>query len=154
VEIMQSPEVHDVIVVGSGASGGMAAYNLTQKGVKVLMLDAGAKFDRDKFWTHVLPFEADERLRRGESPPPFYLDKKEQPYLTPEGKLRVGAKVRIADMNEMCHLLHHIKEVAEIVGPQGPRHIVERNASRLNNLLAREKTVVGHQRPQAPGAAV
>lgn len=86
MEIMQSPEVHDVIVVGSGASGGMAAYNLTQKGVKVLMLDAGAKFDRDKFWTHVLPFEADERLRRGESPPPFYLDKKEQPYVTPEGK--------------------------------------------------------------------
>ena len=86
MEIMQSPEVHDVIVVGSGASGGMAAYNLTQKGVKVLMLDAGAKFDRDKFWTHVLPFEADERLRRGDSPPPFFLDKKEQPYLTPQGK--------------------------------------------------------------------
>ena len=86
MEIIQSPEVHDVVVVGSGASGGMAAYNLTQKGVRVLMLDAGDKFDRDKFWTHVLPFEADERLRRGDSPPPFFLDKKEQPYLTPEGK--------------------------------------------------------------------
>ena len=31
----------DVVVIGSGASGGMAAYNLTQKGVKVLLLDAG-----------------------------------------------------------------------------------------------------------------
>ena len=86
MEIMQSPEIHDVIVVGSGASGGMAAYNLTQQGVKVLMLDAGDKFDRDKFWTHVLPFEADERLWRGDNPPPFYLDTKEQPYVTPEGK--------------------------------------------------------------------
>jgi choline dehydrogenase-like flavoprotein len=75
--------VHDVIVIGSGASGGMAAYNLTRKGVKVLMLDAGDVFDRRKFWTHVLPFEADARLRRGEEPPPFYLDRKEQPYLTP-----------------------------------------------------------------------
>jgi choline dehydrogenase-like flavoprotein len=78
--------VPDVIVVGSGASGGMAAYNLTKKGVKVLMLDAGDVFDRSKFWTHVLPFEADGRLRRGDAPPQFFLDEKEQPYLTPEGK--------------------------------------------------------------------
>ncbi len=76
----------DVIVIGSGASGGMAAYNLTKKGVKVLMLDAGDTFDRAKFWTHVLPFEADGRLRRGDAPPQFFLDKKEQPYLTPEGR--------------------------------------------------------------------
>ncbi len=76
----------DVIVVGSGASGGMAAYNLTQKGVKVLMLDAGGEFDRRYFWTHVLPFEADGRLRRGDAPPRFFLDKKEQPYLTPEDR--------------------------------------------------------------------
>ena len=76
----------DVIVVGSGASGGMAAYNLTQKGVKVLMLDAGGEFDRRYFWTHTLPYEADGRRRRGDAPPQFFLDKKEQPYLTPEGR--------------------------------------------------------------------
>jgi len=86
MQIVESREVHDVIVIGSGASGGMAAYNLTQKGIKVLMLDAGGKFERTKFWTHAVPFEADERLRRGEKPPPFFLDKTEQPYLTPEGK--------------------------------------------------------------------
>jgi len=55
--------VADVIVVGSGASGGMAAYNLTQKGVKVLMLDAGGEFDRRYFWTHTLPYEGDRRRR-------------------------------------------------------------------------------------------
>ena len=76
----------DVVVIGSGASGGMAAYNLTQQGVKVLMLDAGEEFDRRYFWTHTLPYEADARLRRGDAPPRFYLDKKEQPYLTPEGR--------------------------------------------------------------------
>ena len=86
MQIVESREVHDVIIIGSGASGGMAAYNLTQKGVKVLMLDAGGKFERTKFWTHAVPFEADERLRHGEKPPPFFLDKTEQPYLTPEGK--------------------------------------------------------------------
>jgi choline dehydrogenase-like flavoprotein len=64
----------------------MAAYNLTRKGVKVLLLDAGDEFDRRYFWTHTLPYEADGRRRRGDAPPQFFLDKKEQPYLTPEGK--------------------------------------------------------------------
>ena len=50
MEILRQPEEHDVIVIGSGASGGMAAYNLTSKGVKVLMLDAGDVFDVEKFW--------------------------------------------------------------------------------------------------------
>jgi choline dehydrogenase-like flavoprotein len=54
---MQAQEVHDVIVIGSGASGGMAAWNLTRQGVDVLMLDAGTRFSRAKFWTHVKPWE-------------------------------------------------------------------------------------------------
>jgi choline dehydrogenase-like flavoprotein len=79
-------EIHDVIVIGSGASGGIAAWNLTRKGVRVLMLDAGDRFDRDKFWTHVLPYEARARRRRGERPPAFYLSTKEQPYITEPDK--------------------------------------------------------------------
>jgi choline dehydrogenase-like flavoprotein len=36
---------YDVIVVGSGAGGGMAAYVLTRGGLKVLMLEAGRDYD-------------------------------------------------------------------------------------------------------------
>src|SRR3954468_22773933 len=36
---------YDVIVVGSGAAGGMAAYVLSKAGVKVLMLEAGRHYD-------------------------------------------------------------------------------------------------------------
>lgn len=86
MHIQAAPKVYPVIVVGSGASGGMAAWNLTRQGVDVLMLDAGEKFDRAAYWTHVSPWEARARRARGEQPPPFQLSTKEQPYLTGEGQ--------------------------------------------------------------------
>ncbi len=82
MQIGKTETVHDVVIVGSGASGGMAAWNLTRKGVNVMMLDAGRKFDRAGFWSHVKPWEVGPRLERGQRPPQFYLDTKEQPYLT------------------------------------------------------------------------
>ena len=39
---------YDVLIVGSGASGGMAAYTLTKLGVKCLMLEAGPLVDFEK----------------------------------------------------------------------------------------------------------
>ena len=36
---------YDAIVVGSGAGGGMAAYELTRQGINVLMLEAGRDYD-------------------------------------------------------------------------------------------------------------
>ncbi|MEO7652193.1 MAG: GMC family oxidoreductase [Bryobacteraceae bacterium] len=39
---------HDVLIIGSGASGGMVAHTLTQKGIKCLMLDAGPPLDFDR----------------------------------------------------------------------------------------------------------
>src|SRR5947207_11847398 len=36
---------YDVLIIGSGASGGMAAHTLTQKGISCLMLDAGPLVD-------------------------------------------------------------------------------------------------------------
>ena len=70
MQAVRSRSTHDVVVIGSGASGGMAAFNLTRKGVKVLLLDAGGVFSRDDFWTHVPAFEADARRRSGDAPPP------------------------------------------------------------------------------------
>ncbi|MBX5496997.1 MAG: GMC family oxidoreductase, partial [Bryobacteraceae bacterium] len=84
MQIKKAPEVHDVIVIGSGASGGMAAWNLTRQGVNVLMLDAGTRFNRASFWTHVKPWEWRERIERGQRPPRIVLDPKEQPYDYPK----------------------------------------------------------------------
>ena len=86
MQVIPSRTVHPVIVVGSGASGGMAAWNLTRKGVDVLMLDAGEHFDRSRFWTHVRPWEWRERVANGEQPLSFFLDTEEQPYLTPKDR--------------------------------------------------------------------
>lgn len=86
MQVIRQPKIYDVVVIGSGASGGMTAWNLTRQGISVLMLDAGQRFDRSKYWTHVLPYERRERYGRGEHPPQFYLDTKEQPYITPEEK--------------------------------------------------------------------
>ncbi len=80
MQVQAIPEVHDVVVIGSGAAGGMVAWNLTRKGVNVMMLDAGEKFSRRNFWTHVKPWEWRARVARGEHPPQFYVDVKEQPY--------------------------------------------------------------------------
>ena len=85
-QVARARKTYPVVVVGSGASGGMAAWNLTRKGIDVLLLDAGTKFERSQFWTHVRPWEARARRARGERPPQFFLDTAEQPYLTPENK--------------------------------------------------------------------
>ena len=77
---------HDVVVIGSGASGGMAAWNLTRQGVRVLLLDAGTKFNRADFWTHVHPWEERERRAQGRRPPQFVLNTKEQPYTWADGR--------------------------------------------------------------------
>src|SRR5215831_18891027 len=42
---MAESEPFDVIIVGSGAGGGMSAYSLTHAGLKVLMLEAGRHYD-------------------------------------------------------------------------------------------------------------
>ncbi|GDX46156.1 GMC family oxidoreductase [Bacteroidota bacterium] len=44
-QIKETPEIFDVVIVGSGAGGGMAAYTLTKAGAKVCLLEAGSYYD-------------------------------------------------------------------------------------------------------------
>lgn len=61
-------KVYDVVVVGSGAAGGMAATQLCLKGFKVLMLERGPKFDiATDFHHHWKPYRFPFR---GAVPPP------------------------------------------------------------------------------------
>jgi choline dehydrogenase-like flavoprotein len=58
---------YDVVIVGSGAGGGMAAYALTQAGATVLMLEAGGWWDNNKDSKMLkMPFDSP---RRGASTP-------------------------------------------------------------------------------------
>jgi choline dehydrogenase-like flavoprotein len=63
----QLKKSYDVIVVGSGAGGGQAAYTLTLEGVKVLMLEAGRNYVPE---TETPMFETpDQAPLRGASTP-------------------------------------------------------------------------------------
>ena len=58
---------YDVIIIGSGAAGGMAAHVLTQAGVKVLMLEVGRKYD-PVAETPMFETNADAPLRGADTP--------------------------------------------------------------------------------------
>jgi choline dehydrogenase-like flavoprotein len=58
---------YDVIVVGSGAAGGMSAYVLTQAGLRVLMLEAGRNYEPQKE-TPMFQTNADAPLRGVSTP--------------------------------------------------------------------------------------
>lgn len=65
--VMPGDQPYDVIVVGSGAAGGMAAFQLAMAGVKVLMLEAGRMIDPStEYRTMEWPYKD---LRRQRLPP-------------------------------------------------------------------------------------
>ncbi len=85
------PQTYDAIVVGSGACGGWAAMELTQAGLRVLMLEAGHRISQSDFH-HTFLYEMDYRgewkpgaLRRYAGSPRNYrimIDNQENPYTT------------------------------------------------------------------------
>ncbi|HEX8089807.1 MAG TPA: GMC family oxidoreductase [Blastocatellia bacterium] len=99
-------EVYDAIVVGSGATGGWAAKELTEKGMRVIVLEAGRKLDPLKdFNEHTWPYEVKYRGNLGnravygarqpiqskcyacnEYGHQFFVDDLDNPYTTADGK--------------------------------------------------------------------
>ena len=61
-QVIRSPKVYDVCIIGSGAAGGTAAKVLTAGGLSVVMLEAGPPLNPDKdYKEHVWPYELDHR---------------------------------------------------------------------------------------------
>src|SRR3954469_10139373 len=62
LQITRSPQVFDVVVVGSGAGGGTAVKVLTDKGLNVALLEAGPMLNPAKdFKEHLTPYQIDHR---------------------------------------------------------------------------------------------
>src|SRR6201992_795151 len=69
-QVIRSPKVFDVCIIGSGAGGGTAAKVLTEGGLNVVMLEAGPLLNprkdyKEHVWPYALPHRgADIRGRR------------------------------------------------------------------------------------------
>lgn len=94
-------KVYDVLIVGTGASGGMAAKVLTEHGLEVLLLESGPAVNPSQFKTHALPHHfafrgvgSPSRIRvdgpRAASEytpfPGYYAEFSQHPYTTPKGQ--------------------------------------------------------------------
>ena len=61
-QVQRSPEVRDVVVIGSGAGGGTTVKVLTDLGINVTLIEAGPMLNPAKdFKEHVWPWEVDHR---------------------------------------------------------------------------------------------
>jgi choline dehydrogenase-like flavoprotein len=102
---MSAEGVYDAIVIGSGMTGGWAAKELTEKGLRTLVLEAGRPIvPEEDYVEHVPPWEMKFRglgdRRQGASEQPiqslcyawdeltskFFVSDKENPYTTESGK--------------------------------------------------------------------
>ena len=61
-EVIRSPKVYDVCIIGSGAAGGTSAKILTEGGLNVVMLEAGGPLNpAQDFKEHVWPYQLPHR---------------------------------------------------------------------------------------------
>lgn len=102
MQIIQPGEVFDVVVVGSGATGGWMAKHLSEAGLKVAVLEAGPNVTPADFTEHLQPYDLKYRnyspevsrnrpiqSMKGaceESNYHWFVDDIENPYTYPEGR--------------------------------------------------------------------
>ena len=55
--IARGRDTYDAVIVGSGATGGVAAWQLAEAGLKVCVLEAGPKVTDADFTEHVMPYD-------------------------------------------------------------------------------------------------
>ncbi len=103
--LMAKTEIYDAVIVGSGATGGWAAKELTEKGLRVAVLEAGRRLNPDEDFTeHKWPYELKYRgfgnVREMQQTQPiqsqcyacteygrqFFVNDLENPYTTVPGK--------------------------------------------------------------------
>jgi len=104
-------KIYDAIIIGSGASGGMAAKQLTEHGMEVLVLEAGPPVNRERDMnSHKSPWQSmyrgfgapgwkahDQWMQdtAGEFSRHFYVKDTEHPYTTDPGKPFMWVRARI-----------------------------------------------------------
>lgn len=105
-------EIFDAVVVGSGATGGWAAKELTEAGMRVALVEAGRNIDPEKDFTeHMAPYQIKYRGRSPEMARTHPIQSKnyacreynykwfvndlENPYTTPEDKPFEWFRLRI-----------------------------------------------------------
>lgn len=101
MEILSPQEPWDAIIVGSGANGGVAAWRLTQAGLRVLVVEAGHAVDASDgygsfvenssraLYRHLVTHTQQVQKRHPTywaTNPDFFVDDIENPYTTPAGK--------------------------------------------------------------------
>ena len=97
---------HDVLIVGSGHAGGMAAKTLTGKGISCLILEAGPEMDYQRDRTtkaaHELPYRGFNKpgrlphvIQANEFNANQWVDEKEVPYTHPADAWANWVRVRL-----------------------------------------------------------
>ncbi len=88
----------DAIVVGSGATGGVAALTLTRAGMRVLLLEAGAPVEKTDYaawhtartlyrhWVSKRQSVQEAHATYWTTNPDFFVDDRDNPYTTPDDK--------------------------------------------------------------------